>query len=120
MTCDFKYHWCSRCCENFPIRGDMDDRLEMSGDVFYCPRGHAIQITRETVVGNLRSIRRTADYRSKEITGLLKRAESYRGVQTRQRNRILRGACPYCGENAFPYDLIGHIKAKHGPKKGKK
>lgn len=117
MCDDFRYPYCSTCGDNFPIRKKAYEALEECGNTFYCPLGHGLVITRESIVSQLRTEKRRSRYQQDSLEKLRKRMASYLGVQTRHRNRLLRGECPYCGENVFVSDLIGHIKAKHGPKK---
>lgn len=111
---DFSYPWCNTCKNSFPMRTDTYHDLEKCGNTFYCPQGHRLFVSQARIVDQRDSIQRSADYRSETINAMWKREEGLRGVKTRQRNRLLRGACPYCGKT--PKDLVKHIKDKHGPK----
>lgn len=118
MCDDFRYPYCPKCGDSFPMRKGTYQGLEECGNTFYCSLGHALIITRKSIVLQLRTTERRVEYKLEQVSRLLKRAESYRGVQTRQRNRLLRGDCPYCGIEPYLCDIIEHIKEKHGPKKG--
>lgn len=108
---DFAYPWCPKCGNNFPIRQGMYNELEKCGNTFYCPLGHSLVITRESVVDRLWRAEKRVDYKSNIISKLQKHIESLRGVQTRQRNRLLRGVCPYC--NLTSSNLIKHVRERH-------
>ena len=86
----------------------------LCGNTFYCPKGHALEICRSSIVSQISTEQRRSIQRLETIHRLQKRIESLRGVQTRIRNRLLRGACPYC--NVIPHDMVGHIKARHKSK----
>lgn len=111
---DIIYVWCHECKNNFPIREEINDDLEEYGSTFYCPKGHALAFSRKVIVSDLRRVKRALTYKNSLIDKLEKRGESFKGVITRYRNRLLRGACPYC--NKTPSDMIKHINEKHGPK----
>lgn len=110
---DFEYPWCSKCHDSFPMRRDDYENLKECGNTFYCPQGHALVITRASIVSQLRIAERRVKDKTSIISRLLKRVESLRGVQTRQRNRLLRGACLYC--NLTSKDIIKHIQERHKP-----
>ncbi len=110
---DIESIWCNKCGNNFLMKKDLYENLEECGNTFYCPKGHALVISRTSIVSHSRFLARSLSYRSERIRTLEKREASLRGVQARQRNRLLRGVCPYCGENAFVTDLVGHIKDHH-------
>jgi len=110
----YTHPWCSKCGDNFPMRQKMYDDLEECGNTFYCPNGHALEISRASVVRQFRAAQRQNAYKEDRISVLEKRAESFLGVQTRHLNRLLRGACPYCGKT--PNNMIKHIQERHGPK----
>lgn len=111
---DYTHPWCPKCSDNFPMRKNTYDDLEECGNIFYCPNGHALEISRISVVSRLRAAQNRSTHKSSQISRLLKRVESFRGVQTRQRNRLLRGACPYCGKAIR--NMIEHIRERHTPK----
>lgn len=117
MSQEFEYPYCSTCRENFPMRGEDYDTLEMSGDTFYCPKGHLLHVSRESVVTNLRYSRRLNDGRRDIINRFDKRESCYKGVQTRQKNRLVKGLCPYCGK--CPMNLAKHIEDRHGRESGR-
>lgn len=114
---EFKFPWCSMCENNFPMRIEEYEELEVSGNTFYCPQGHTLMISRESIVDRMRSSERSGCWRSNTIRGLHKRMESLRGVRTRERNRLLRGACPYCNKNSG--DIVKHIQLHHKSKVSK-
>ena len=120
---DFRYPYCRTCLGNFPMREEMYNDLEECGNTFYCPQGHPLVIHRSTIVSELRSLKRRVSYRDDTISRLVKHSDALRGVQTRQRNRLLKGACPYCNKydrvtyKTPSYDLIAHIQQHHSPKK---
>lgn len=111
---DFAYPYCSECSDNFPVRQSTYDKLEECGNTFYCPQGHALVISRTTIVSRFRSEARLSACRLRTIDKFYKREAAIRGVMTRQRNRLLRGACPYC--NKTPQDMTKHMIAQHGHK----
>lgn len=111
---DFAYPWCSECQENFPMHQSSYDDLEECGNTFYCPSGHALEISRSSIVSRLRSADRLASSRWETIERMEKSAVACRGLKTRQRNRLLRGDCPYCGKTFN--DIIDHIQKQHHSK----
>lgn len=111
---DFAYPWCSKCQENFPMHQSSYDDLEECGNTFYCPSGHALEISRSSIVLELKSSRRLAFRRLETIERMEKSEVACRGLRTRQLNRLLRGACPYCGK--IPHDMIKHIQERHSSK----
>ena len=114
---EFKFPWCSKCRDSFPMRIEKYEELEMCGNTFYCPQGHALIIGRKSIVDRMRSSERSERRRSNTIRGLYKSMESLRGVRTRDRNRLLRGVCPYC--NKIPIEMVKHIQTHHKPKASK-
>lgn len=111
---DYKYPWCNKCDDNFPMRKDVYNGLEECGNTFYCPQGHSLMISRKSIVLQFRSTKKRCEYKTKSISRLTKSNDALLGVQTRQRNRLLRGGCPYC--KTMPHDMVKHIKEQHGPK----
>jgi len=109
--------WCERCGDNFPMRQSTHDRLEESGDTFYCPKGHSMILDRKIIVVDMRNNARRAKRYSDTIDKLRKTISSMKGVQVRHRNRLLRGDCPYCGKS--PSNLAAHIAVRHHKPKGK-
>jgi len=87
------------------------DELEECGNTFYCPQGHPLIFSRGYIVIRLRNAERRFSRQSDLASELQKRIEAMRGVQTRQRNRLLHGACPYCKQ--VPKDVMKHIQEKH-------
>lgn len=108
---DLVYPWCSRCGNHFPMNQDVYNDLEECGDIFYCPCGHSLTIPRNSIVLRLRTMEKKINDKTDKVSRLLKRIESFLGVQTRQRNRLLRGACPYCKQ--MPKDMVRHIQEHH-------
>ncbi len=114
MMNEFHYVYCRQCSDNFPMRQTTYDELEKCGNTFYCPQGHALVISRESIVTQLRHVKQESERKSDTISRLENSANALRGVQTRQRKRLLRGVCPYC--NITPKDIIKHIRDRHHPK----
>jgi hypothetical protein len=110
---DFCFPYCRTCCNNFPMREEAYHELERNGNTFYCPSGHALEITQKSVASRLQSAERSVARQEKTVARLVKSTECLRGVQTRHRNRLLLGHCPYCGDS--PKDLVKHIKRHHNP-----
>ena len=110
---DFCFPYCLDCRNNFPMRESDYQELERNGQTFYCPRGHGLCITQKSIASRFQSAERTIVHNNNTIARLVKSIECLRGVQTRHRNRLLRGHCPYCGDS--PMDLIKHIKRHHNP-----
>ncbi len=113
---DYCFPYCRTCCENFPMRENYYYDLERSGNTFYCPCGHPLVITQKSVANRLQSAQRSVARQEKTVARLVRSTESLRGVQTRHRNRLIRGHCPYCGTSRFQ-DLCKHIKRHHNPAK---
>jgi hypothetical protein len=111
---DFSFPYCVTCRNSFPMREEAYHELERNGLTFYCPCGHALCITQNSVASRLQNAQRTIVRNNSTVTRLVRSTESLRGVQTRHRNRLLRGHCPYCGTSRFK-DLITHIKRHHNP-----
>jgi len=111
---DLCFPYCRDCCRNFPMREEDYHKLERNGNTFYCPHGHGLCITQESVASRLQNAERTIVRNNNTVAQLVRSTESLRGVQTRHRNRLLRGHCPYCGDSCFK-DLIIHIKRHHNP-----
>lgn len=111
---DFAYPYCVKCGNNFPMRQDIHENLEECGNTFYCPQGHPIMTPRSSLISQRDIAERQSTRGFETITRLLKRVESFKGVQTRQRNRLLCGACPYC--KITPRDMTKHMKERHGSK----
>jgi hypothetical protein len=113
----FRYPWCCKCNNSFPIRSSEFDALERSGETFYCHSGHAIVVTQDSIVSQLRTSERRLWRSEAERDGLHKQLECTRGVITRQRNRLVHGKCPYCGKNVAEIEersMLRHIRENHG------
>lgn len=113
MKDDFVYVWCSKCQDTFPMRRKLIDSLEECGNTFYCPQGHPLVYAQKDIVKRLRLAESLSTNRSYIISQMEKSAASFRGIQTKQRNRLLHGACPYCTK--VPKDIVKHIQEKHKP-----
>jgi len=113
---NFVFPWCPSCSNNFPMREEDYNNLERNGVTFYCPSGHPLCITQESVASKLHHAERRNEYYMKTADKLRKRASSLRGVQTKYRNRLLCGHCPYCGTSRFQ-DLVKHIRRHHNPER---
>ncbi len=111
---DLVHVWCYECRDNFPMRQSVYDGLEKCGNTFYCPSGHSLIVSRESIVLQMRSTRRSLELRSERVNKLEKQASAFRGMRTRQLNRLLRGDCPYCGKT--PHDMTKHIQERHSLK----
>lgn len=112
-----RYCYCSHCTYGFPMSESVYDGYERSGETFYCPQGHRLAITQDSVVGRLRASERSLEQTRDTVSVLCKRIESAKGVITRQRNRLIRGVCPYCNKSRLEIDehnLLYHIKMRHG------
>ncbi len=110
---DLCFPYCRDCRDNFPMKEEAYHELERNGNTFYCPCGHGLCITQKSVASRLQSAQRSVSRQERTVARLVKSTESLRGVQTRHRNRLLLGHCPYCGDS--PLDLIKHIKRHHNP-----
>ena len=99
---DFRFPYCPKCGDSFLMREDIYEELEECGNTFYCPRGHALEICRSSIVSRFRTEKRQSVLRLNIIHRLQKRIES------------LRGACPYC--NCVPHNMVKHIQAQHKSK----
>lgn len=108
---DFVYPWCEECGDNFPMRDGKHAELEDCGNTFYCPQGHALTIARTTITAAMRRAKRQIGYYRDDRDRLTKKLSALHGLQTRHKNRLLSGVCPYC--NQKPRDVIKHIQAYH-------
>lgn len=111
-----KYPYCALCRHNFPMDEMTYDGYERSGKTFYCPEGHSLAVRQDSVVSELRASERCLRLSRDTVSRLYKRVECVRGVITRQRNRLVRGVCPYCAKNVAEIDegsMLRHIKARH-------
>ena len=93
------------------MRSDVYDGLEETGETFYCPKGHSLDIRRLSVVQRLRSSERSVVYHREMRQQLVRRLDATRGVQTRFRNRLLKKCCPYC--NKAVANLFQHVIERH-------
>lgn len=114
MIQELRYLWCCRCRDNLPMRSDVYNNLEETGEVFYCPKGHVLDISRLNVVQRLRSSERSLVDALGEKDTLWRQLSASRGVQTRFKNRLLRKCCPYC--NKAVSNLFQHVVEKHDKK----
>ena len=114
MKDNFAYVWCNECSDNFPVRKKLREDLEECGNTFYCPKGHSLTYLRKDMVKRLRLAESLSASRSYKISKMYKRIASFKGTQTKQRNRLFHGACPYCKQ--VPKDVVKHIQEKHNPK----
>lgn len=112
---NLSYPWCPDCMVSFPMVKSIFDGYERSGSTFYCSKGHALTITQDNIVSQLRASDRRLERSDTEVSILWKQVKGFRGVLKRQRNRLLRGCCPYCSKSVK--DVFGHVKNKHGIKK---
>lgn len=107
-----RYPWCSRCSSNFPMRDSLFDALERSGGTFYCPRGHSLSVSQTSIVSQLRSAEQSLSYVRDRLDRVDKQLSCSQGVIRRQRNRLIRGVCPYCGKSSS--NMTKHIRERHG------
>ncbi len=114
MSDEMDYPWCHTCCDSFPMRKFTYSRYEETGRTFYCPRGHLLVITQKSVVIQMRTSRSMVLGLKRREAWLERCNDSLRGVQTRFRNRLLNGCCPYCRKR--PQDMVAHIQSQHKPK----
>ena len=88
---------------------------------FYCPRGHQQHYTDDPLARAKRE-RDAAKRRAEQAEatarrerglkiGAQRQASAYKGVATRQRNRIARGVCPCC--NRYFRPMAAHMASKH-------
>lgn len=113
---EIRYPWCPKCNENFPMRDETMDGYERSGSTFYCPKGHGLVIRQDDVVSQLRTSERFLRRSEDQVHKLEKKIEGVKGVITRQRNRLVRGCCPYCAKNVSTIDersMLRHIHDSH-------
>ncbi len=111
VTQEFRYPWCRQCRDSFPMRSRAYDGLEETGEAFYCPKGHALEVQRLSVVERLRSSERSVVHHRDMRDKLTRRLDATRGVQTRFKNRLLKKCCPYCNK---PVDnLFKHVSERH-------
>ena len=94
---------------------------------WYCPNGHKRHYPAENVVERLQSELAAEQGIAERLRAIIKHKDGLRdamersraalyGRQTRARNRLAKGLCPYCNER--PTDLAKHIREAHTEKKG--
>lgn len=109
---NMNYPYCFECHATFPMRQADFDGYESSGKRFYCPQGHPLVISQSSVALQLRSRERLLRQSEDHIEVLRKSISGMKSVVTRQKNRLMRGVCPYCGKTSG--SLPGHIRERHG------
>ena len=114
---EFVHPWCYKCGDNFPMREGQYEELEECGNTFYCPKGHALEVSRKDIVLTMRREKRRGDCHRDTCDRLQKRIEGLRGVKTKYLNRLLRGECPYCGKTVG--QMVLHIQNSHALKNNK-
>lgn len=94
----------------------LEDDLVECGNTFYCPQGHPIHFSRSWIVAEYRCLEREVVYQQDIIRDLRKSIQALRGIQTRYRNKLLKGYCPYCKHT--PTNMSAHMKNAHSSDKG--
>lgn len=113
---------CCACAVPFAMPDSLQREARKDPDQwFWCPNGHkqhyaeseADKLRRQLEASRLRADRaETTARRQRERAQAAERsATAYKGVATRQRNRIARGVCPCCNRQ-FP-SLRDHMAVKH-------
>ncbi len=113
---------CCVCGVKFAIPQEMQNRLRLTHDFFYCPNGHSQHYTGETEAERLKKQLAQEQHRREQIEtartdlmkqrdGLERRLRSQRGTSTRIRNRIKHGVCPCC--NRTFEQLARHMATQH-------
>ena len=112
----------SAACASLPHRSTCAKALEDHSINFYCPHGHdqhfigkteAELLTDKLAVARRRAEMAEAAARlNRERANAAERSRAaYKGVATRQRNRIARGVCPCC--NRYFEPMARHMAEKH-------
>lgn len=114
---------CCACAVPFAMPASLQKQLRSDpGTTFYCVNGHAQHYTGETEEAKLRKqleasrlradrAEDTARYQRNRAARAERSAIAYKGVATRQRNRIARGVCPCC--NRYFPEMDQHMITKH-------
>ena len=108
--------YCPNCHHHFVMSEDTFDGYERSGKKFYCPQGHVLTVRQNDVVSSLRASNRFLLRSEERVEMLLQRIKSIKGVITRQRNRLIRGCCPYCNKDIMAISkspMLQHIHERH-------
>ena len=117
---EIRYSYCTQCQESFPMRETVLDSYERSGNAFYCPQGHPLVVRQNDIVTQLRSSERFLQRSRDQVRVLEKQVECAKGVITRQRNRLIRGVCPYCNKDSDQIDersMLLHICQRHSKRR---
>ena len=117
---------CCSCGVPFGLSGDHYDRLNASGDTFYCPNGHPQIYTKRKNLeqqladaeAKLASEREAHEwyaeaYKEKraELNETKNSLRATKAAHTRTKNRINNGVCPCCNRQFL--NLHQHMKTKH-------
>lgn len=114
---------CCCCGVPFAMPDSMQrERRQNPGTAFWCPNGHSQHYTGKTEEAKLREQLEASRLRAERAEAAAKRqrqravdaersASAYKGVATRQRNRIARGVCPCC--NRYFPSMERHMQTNH-------
>lgn len=120
-TTDLVVISCANCGVPFGMPRNLNKQRREDGSDFWCVNGHA-NVYRDTEADKLKrkltAAERRADAAEATARTQRKRAvaaegsnRALRGVVTRERKRVGRGACPCCGR--FFEQLSRHMNSKH-------
>lgn len=113
---DIRNPYCPNCQKHFVMTEASYDGYERSGKTFYCPQGHSLVIRQNDIVTQLRTSERFLQRSEEQVKWLYKQIQSVKGVIKRQRNRLVRGCCPYCNKNMIQiteHTMLKHIRERH-------
>jgi hypothetical protein len=119
---------CGSCSIPFAIPADRLDKLQTTGDWFWCPNGHQIHYSEseeQKLKKQLAASKRRADGLAKDAEGYLARitheadqrraaerqVTAYKGTVTRMKKRTAAGICPCC-QRTFQ-QLARHMAGQH-------
>jgi hypothetical protein len=95
---------CAECAVNFAIPSPLSDVLNVSGETFYCPFGHAQYFPKG--LSDVQIQKRRADDLERQLASAQEDARSERashratkGHLTRAKERAAAGVCPECHRN---------------------
>lgn len=114
---DIRHPYCPSCQKHFVMTEESIDGYERSGKTFYCPQGHSLVMRQNDIVSQLRTSERFLRRSEEQVKLLYKQLQSVKGVISRQRNRMMRGCCPYCNKNVVEIaekTMLRHISERHG------
>jgi len=109
---------CPVCAVPYGVESRMLENRHEHGGSWYCPNGHSIHFTDETVSEKNKRLEQqlayteeSKDWWKREAEEKARSLSATRGVLTRTKNRIAKGVCPCCHRQFI--NLRRHMESKH-------